>query len=49
MTVAINSLPVDCHEPQAVAWFWSTALDRPILFESDDEVMIAPLPMNEDA
>ena len=42
MTVAINSLTVDCHDPSAVAQFWSAALDWPILSASDDEVMIAP-------
>ncbi len=42
MTVAINSLSVDCHDPKLVAEFWSAALEWPILFESDDEVMIAP-------
>jgi hypothetical protein len=42
MTVAINSLTVDCHEPRTVAKFWSAALEWPILFDSEDEVMIAP-------
>jgi len=42
MTVAINSLSVDCHAPKLVAEFWSAALEWPILFESDEEVMIAP-------
>jgi len=42
MTVVIDSLVVDCHDPQAVAQFWSAALDWPILSESEDEVMIAP-------
>jgi len=42
MTVAINSLTVDCHEPRTVAQFWSAALEWPILFDSEDEVMIAP-------
>ncbi len=42
MTVAINSLNVDCHDPKVVAEFWSAALEWPILFESDDQVMIAP-------
>ena len=26
MTVAINSLTVDCHDPHTVARFWSAAL-----------------------
>jgi hypothetical protein len=42
MTVAINSLTVDCHEPRTVAQFWAAALEWPILFDSEDEVMIAP-------
>ena len=42
MTIAINSLTVDSHDPRAVAAFWSAALDWPILYESADEVMIAP-------
>ncbi len=42
MTVAINSLTVDCHDPKPVARFWSAALDWPILSDSNDEVMIAP-------
>jgi len=42
MTVAINSLTVDCHEPRTVAQFWAAALAWPILFDSEDEVLIAP-------
>ncbi len=42
MTVAINSLTVDCHDPHAVARFWSAALDWPIIDEDDEGVMIAP-------
>jgi hypothetical protein len=42
MSVVINSLTVDCRDPHAVAAFWSTALSWPILFDSEDEVMIAP-------
>jgi len=42
MSLAVNSLTVDCHDPKAVAHFWSAALDWPILVESPDEVMIAP-------
>jgi hypothetical protein len=42
MTLTINSLTVDSHEPSAVAQFWAAALGWPILFESDDEVLIAP-------
>ena len=42
MSLAINSLTVDSHDPKSVAAFWSAALDWPILFESEDEVLIAP-------
>jgi hypothetical protein len=42
MTVAMNSLTVDCHEPRTVAGFWAAVLEWPILFDSEDEVMIAP-------
>ena len=42
MTIAINTLTVDSHEPRAVAQFWSKTLGWPILHESDDEVLIAP-------
>ncbi len=47
MTVAINSLSVDCHDPKRVAEFWSAALEWPILFESDDQMMIAPFDERE--
>jgi predicted enzyme related to lactoylglutathione lyase len=42
MTVAINSLTVDCQDPKRIAQFWSTVLDWPILYESEEGVMIAP-------
>ena len=42
MSIAINSLTVDCHEPRAVAAFWAQALSWPILYAEDDQVMIAP-------
>ena len=42
MTVAINSLTVDCHDPGRIARFWSTVLDWRILHESEEGVMIAP-------
>ncbi|HJP71162.1 MAG TPA: VOC family protein [Candidatus Limnocylindria bacterium] len=42
MTIAINSLTVDSHDPRAVARFWSAVLDWPVLHESDDQVLIAP-------
>jgi hypothetical protein len=42
MTVAINTLTVDCHDPRVLGRFWSAALDWPILSDSDEGVMIAP-------
>lgn len=42
MTLYVNSLTVDAADPAALARFWAAALAWPILFESDDEVMIAP-------
>ena len=42
MTLFVNSLTVDAHDPAALARFWAAALDWPILFEAEDEVMIAP-------
>ena len=42
MTLTINSLTVDCHDPKAMARFWGEALDWQIISDSPDEVMIAP-------
>ena len=42
MTLFVNSLTVDSRDPRALARFWSEALEWPILFEADDEVLIAP-------
>ncbi|MGH8927681.1 MAG: VOC family protein [Acidimicrobiia bacterium] len=42
MSITPNSLTIDCHDPRAVARFWSAALDWPIYSESSEEVMIAP-------
>ena len=42
MTLFVNSLTVDSRDPRALARFWSAALEWPILFEADDEVLIAP-------
>ncbi|MGZ8513275.1 MAG: VOC family protein [Candidatus Limnocylindria bacterium] len=42
MTLFVNSLTVDAHDPAALARFWAAALEWPILFEAEDEVMIAP-------
>jgi Glyoxalase-like domain len=42
MSLVINSLTVDCHDPRAVAHFWTAALDWLTIDESDNGVMIAP-------
>ena len=44
MSVVINSLTVDCHDPKAVAEFWTAALGWHVVDESDEGVMIAPFP-----
>jgi hypothetical protein len=42
MSIVVNSLTVDCHDPGAVAAFWTAALDWLVIAESDEGVMIAP-------
>jgi predicted enzyme related to lactoylglutathione lyase len=42
MPLYVNSLTVDARDPRALARFWATALAWPVVFESDDEVLIAP-------
>jgi glyoxalase superfamily protein len=42
MTLFVNTLTVDCHDPKAVAAFWTAALDWLVVEESDNGVMIAP-------
>jgi predicted enzyme related to lactoylglutathione lyase len=42
MSLVINTLTVDCHDPRAVAQFWTAALDWLVIDESDNGVMIAP-------
>jgi hypothetical protein len=42
MSIVINSLTVDCHDPKALAEFWTTALGWLVIHESDEGVMIAP-------
>lgn len=42
MTVAVNASTSTATTRRPWQHFWSTALDWPILFESEDEVMIAP-------
>ena len=33
-------LSIDCHDPHAQARFWAAVLDQPILYETDDEVIV---------
>ena len=40
MPSAFYHLTIDCHDPRALARFWSAALGQPILYESDDEVIV---------
>jgi catechol 2,3-dioxygenase-like lactoylglutathione lyase family enzyme len=42
MSVVINTLTVDCRDPQALAEFWTAALGWQVVDESDEGVMIAP-------
>ena len=42
MSVVINTLTVDCHDPKALADFWIAALGWHIVDESDEGVLIAP-------
>ncbi len=42
MSLAINNLTVDCHEPRAVAEFWTAALGWLVVAEDEDGIMIAP-------
>ena len=42
MSLAINTLTVDCHDPRALADFWTGALGWLVIDESDNGVMIAP-------
>ena len=42
MTLSINSLTVDCHDPRSVSTFWTDALGWLVVGEDDGGVMIAP-------
>ena len=42
MSMVINTLTVDCHDPKAVADFWIAALGWLVIAESEEGVMIAP-------
>ena len=42
MSLAVNNLTVDCHDPRALAAFWTRALGWQVVDEGDEGVMIAP-------
>lgn len=42
MSLTVNSLTVDCHDPRAVADFWTAALGWQVVDQGEDGVMIAP-------
>jgi hypothetical protein len=42
MSVAVNSLTVDCRDPKALAEFWTTALGWLVIAQDEEGVMIAP-------
>jgi hypothetical protein len=44
MSLGINNLTVDCHEPRSLATFWNAALGWSVVSEDEDGVMIAPYP-----
>jgi len=41
-TMFIDWIAIDCHDPQALARFWSEALGYQVLDDDDDEVLIVP-------
>jgi Glyoxalase-like domain len=40
MPSSFYQLIIDCHDPHALARFWAAVLDQPILYETDDEVIV---------
>jgi hypothetical protein len=42
MSLHVNNLTVDCHDPKAVADFWVAALGWSVIGEDEGGVMIAP-------
>jgi hypothetical protein len=40
MASRFYQLIIDCHDPHAQARFWSAVLGQPILYETDDEVIV---------
>ena len=42
MSIRIQCITVDCHDPQKLARFWTQALDWTITYEDEDEYVIEP-------
>lgn len=42
MALRWYSIVVDSHDPHALARWWGETLDWPVVYESDDEAVIAP-------
>lgn len=42
MTVRWYSVVVDCHDVKAQAKWWGETLGWPVVFEADDEAVVAP-------
>lgn len=42
MALRWYSIVVDSHDPHALARWWGETLDWPVVYEADDEVVIAP-------
>jgi hypothetical protein len=40
MPSSFYQLVIDSHDPHALARFWAAALDQPILYETDEEVIV---------
>jgi Glyoxalase-like domain len=40
MPVRLYQLVIDAHDPRSLARFWAAVLEQPILYESDDEVIV---------
>jgi predicted enzyme related to lactoylglutathione lyase len=44
MTLHINTLTIDCHDPHEQARFWSQALSWELILDPDGDPMIVPTP-----
>ena len=42
MSIRIQCITVDCHDPQKLARFWTRALDWTVTYEDEDEYVIEP-------